>query len=192
MPKKTYVKIDDSWRNVKAVWIKVAGVWKKVIPKGKIGGVWKEFIQYLFNIYTLGTEHVQIVPGYTEAWTGNQTTKNADHLYLEARASWANVSWGVVSFVTDKPIDVTSFSKMYVTWSVTSGGNSGAYFGLVTSKTTKALTASGFSASADNKTQEINIVALQGNYHLAIFANGNEPTSQNGNVRITVYKIWLE
>lgn len=47
MAKKTYIKNNGIWKEVKNVWIKVNGEWKEnIIPKGIIDGIWREFIQY--------------------------------------------------------------------------------------------------------------------------------------------------
>lgn len=53
MGKKTWANLAGTWRNVKAVWLNVNGTWKKVVPKGNMNGIWKEFISYYDEIVFL-------------------------------------------------------------------------------------------------------------------------------------------
>lgn len=52
--KQTWVNVEGTWRKVKSAWIKVNGLWRKdAVPKGTIGGVWKEFISYYSPRYRI-------------------------------------------------------------------------------------------------------------------------------------------
>lgn len=99
MAKQTHIRINGEWRKVKNVWIKVNDEWKqKVIPKGRIDGVWKQFMQYYtpaifyFNAGAGGGGGFSVVKRagdgslvYSKSFTGNFVrsiaTDNDGNLY---------------------------------------------------------------------------------------------------------------
>lgn len=157
-------------------------------------GQWIPFIKYQLDIYSYGIEYTPIVAGYSLEPTGSaKKIKNSDHLYLYAKSRWAYGDWDIVSFVTDNQIDVSEYSKMYISWSIYNSHLSAGYFGLVKGKKDEKLAVlRGESATSGVQTHSLDISSIQGNYYPAVFAEGREPSGRDTYAEIRVYKIWLE
>lgn len=125
MAKQTWVNVGGIWKQVKDVWLKENGEWKnEVVPKGKVGGSWKEFITYsIFPPYLFlhGNEGVEWVVGYREG-DPNRTrgVKQDGQLLIETDEINVEFAW-----VTDTMIDLSNYNSIKCTGVMI--GNSGQY-----------------------------------------------------------------
>ncbi|MDF1507620.1 hypothetical protein PZE06_05420 [Robertmurraya sp. DFI.2.37] len=183
MTKKTWVNVNGTFRNVKSVWVKINDIWKKCVPKGKVDGIWKEFIIYMKKLYTDGVEEVP----FEGIGTGS-ITKYSDRMFIIA-------SGGVQTrerVVTVDMIDITAFNKLFIEWSFNRkiGANS-ARFGAVLQK-------SGYggnifynsSQSFSKKIDFVDISQLSGEFYL--YAEVFQGNADFSGPEVNVYKMWLE
>lgn len=188
--KATWVKVEGVWKKVKNVWLNIDGVWKqRITPKGNINGLWKEFIQYLFTLYDYGVENVPIVRGYTSTTT-NSFQKNADNIEL-----YKTSGGHAITFVTSIPIDVSNYSKLYVEWEKTGEGTTGtplSTIGLSTNKSDSSYDLVYFSKENffSKEIVSLDISSLEGE----VYIKGRNSVKFSGGTvsRLYFYKIWLE
>lgn len=194
MAKKTWVNVGGVWKEAKNVWLKVNGVWKsKVIPSANIAGVWKDLIQYILDIYILGTEKVSMVLGINSKGPDNKLTKNVDHISLSAYRTSGTAS--DISVVTDKPINLTNYNKLYVDWYLP-GQTSGSERGLVVSTNKNGdytifdAKLSGGTFTSTRVVRELDISSLSGDFYIRVHARLG--TTGTGTVATNLYRLWLE
>ncbi|WP_017728485.1 outer membrane protein assembly factor BamB family protein [Halalkalibacterium ligniniphilum] len=129
MPKKTFVRIGGSWREVKNVWTRISGVWRQqVVPNGRIGGIWKEFIQYILLFYNLiftneigGTTHVVTCAIHSN--NGNLYTGRSNGILERRSPTTGNVLSSTALALNDQAIRMVKFfgNNIYI------AGSNGSY-----------------------------------------------------------------
>lgn len=146
MAKQTWVNVGGIWKQVKDVWLKENGEWKnEVVPKGKVGSSWKEFITYnIFPPYLFlhGNEGVEWVEGY-KTGTPDRTkgVKQDGQLLIETDEVNVEFAW-----VTDTMINLSNYNSIKCTGVMI--GNSGQY--------------------STAFTQELDVSQLLGNFYIRL------------------------
>jgi len=145
-------------------------------------------------LYDAGNEYSAITGGFrqstilTTLGTGS-TKKNASNLYCYSYGQ----NGGSYGFITNNLIDLTNYTSLYATYSLTSSGQyARVTFGTnetaVASKRVGTPTYYETDVSGTNVTQSIDISALTSTY---VFVNADTATTSITSA-VTVYKVWLE
>lgn len=180
------IKVNSGLVRPKAINVFMNGSWatRKI---GKIfnAGTWKNFIQYLLEVYTLGVEHIPIVQGYR--YNTNDMFKRENYLELVSDTANGNE----LACVTDTMIDLTNYSTVFVQWSGYSGYIDGRC--ILIASTTKnnnrtvydAITAYDPPGTTERTqiTSALNVSSLSGQYYIRVHSYIAETR---------VYKIWME
>ncbi len=159
-------------------------------------------------LYHNGTEHTSFVQGYF--WDNNaynviakELEKRDDHLFMHAAAVresfwfWQNTNGRVeVAWVTDQPVDLTGFSRVYVEWMNDGSSNSSNYSSLVASTNQMGgesvyNTRHRSTAAFARRVNFMNVSSLNGLYYIRIHARDDDNANARRS-RLSVYRIWLE
>ena len=137
-------------------------------------------------LYKEGAEPVSWVVGYSAGTIVNTQSKEADHLYLQAR------SVGVRTYVTDSTVDLTNISTVWIDWE--NVGDATQYSCLIAS-TNKTATYISYNArllvtgNFSRTEQSLDVSGLSGNHYIRIHATGPVDLAYS---KIKAYKVWVK
>lgn len=193
MAKKTWIKQNGSWKEIKNVWTNVNGVWKqKVIPKGNILNTWKEFKTYGVGVYGLLYQKQEIggtfIQDYDYRPSGTSTFVNNSYNVMR----FNNTNRAVSSIRTSEKIDVTSFSKLHIEWEATTTYDANIRIGLSSVASKPGMVVYLQQVKSFNKMiSTVDISSITGLQYVRAFIEGIAYTS-NQAINLSIYNIWLE
>lgn len=172
----------------------IAGGVSRGIKRGQsvINGVIKYIWLPLINVYELGMEYLSIVQGYSN--TNTSMVKNSQSIDLKITGVAGATT--EVALVTDTPIDLTGYTKVYLDWESSLNFTDNFYSYLIASTSKDGTHATTNASLVKTKvfareTSILDVSTLNGLHyirvHLRIGASGNIP-----NIKTTVYKMWIE